>query len=122
MERGGAVGAIVRRAGSLRLCWGARGGVAYRGQAWQSQIDGGGDDQGADPEIGADESSSLGEGGASFPCPEKHLPPSKNAVSGVGEKHRPASPSLRPCQPLPGTRLRLVRSKPNRESPRSPAQ
>lgn len=76
--------------------------VANRGQAWQSQIDGGGEDQGADSELGAGESSSAGEGGASFPCPEKPLPPSKNAVSRAGEKSRPASPSLRPCQPLLG--------------------
>ena len=58
--------------------------VANRGQAWQSQIEGGGDDQGADPELGAGESSSACEGGASFPCPEKPLPPSKIAVSRAG--------------------------------------
>ena len=84
-------------------CWGARGGVAYRGQVWQSQIAGGGNDQGAAPEIGAGESPSGCEGEVSFPCPEKHLPPSKNAVSMAGEKHRPASPSLRPYQPLLGS-------------------
>ena len=69
-------------------------------QAWQSQIDGGGDDQGADAEIEASESPIPGDGGGFFPCPEKHLPPSKNAASRAGEKHRPALHLLRPCQAL----------------------
>ena len=78
---------------------GVRGGEWHiLDQAWQSQIDGGGDDQGADAEIEAGESPIPGDGGGFFPCPEKHLPPSKNAASGAGEKHRPALHLLRPCQ------------------------
>ena len=72
-------------------------------QAWQSQIDGGGDEQGTDAEIEAGESPIPGDGGGFFPCPEKHLSPSKNAVSKAGEKKHPASQPLRPCQPLLGS-------------------
>ena len=77
--------------------------MAYLGQAGPSQIDGGSDESGTDGEIGTGESPSTGEGGASFPRPEKHLPPSKNAVLRAAEKARPASWLLRPCQPLLGS-------------------